>query len=162
MRILRLAVPLLAAVAVSACGFRLQGHTPLPERLARPYVDAEDRYTPLYAALRDALRAAGAEPAPSAAGASAVIRIHRDASGHEVLSVSARNTPSEFEVFYTVEYSVSDAAGEPLTGPHTVTLTRDFSYDEAAILAKEHEERSLRAALARELAGLVLRRLAAL
>ncbi len=43
-----------------------------------------------------------------------------------------------------------------------VTLTRDFGYDESAVLAKEHEEQSLRVALADELAGLMLRRLAAL
>ena len=41
-------------------------------------------------------------------------------------------------------------------------LTRDLSFDETQILAKEREQETLRAALAQDLAALVLRRLAAL
>ena len=41
-------------------------------------------------------------------------------------------------------------------------LTRDYGYDESAVLAKEHEEQFLRVALAEEIADLILRRLAAL
>jgi outer membrane lipopolysaccharide assembly protein LptE/RlpB len=43
-----------------------------------------------------------------------------------------------------------------------VKLTRDYGYDESAVLAKEHEEGFLRDALAEEIADLILRRLAAL
>ena len=41
-------------------------------------------------------------------------------------------------------------------------LTREYGYDESAVLAKEHEEQSLRVALAEEIADQILRRLAAL
>jgi len=146
---------------VSGCGFQLRGQTPLPATLAAPFLETGDRYTPLYAALAARLRAAGAKLAADPAAASAVIRLHKDETGRELLSVSARNTPGEFEVYYTVEYSVS-AGGNELLARQQVTLTRDLSYDETAVLAKEHEEQSLRTALADELAGLILRRLAAL
>ncbi len=145
----------------SGCGFQLRGQAPLPPTLAAPYLETGDRYTPLYAALAARLRVAGAKPVADPTAASAVIRLHKDETGRELLSVSARNTPGEFEVYYTVEYSVS-AGGRELLGRQQVTLTRDFSYDETAVLAKEHEEQSLRAALADELASLMLRRLAAL
>jgi LPS-assembly lipoprotein len=146
---------------VSGCGFHLRGQALLPAALATPYIETGDRYTPLYAALEARLRAAGAQPAADPASASAVIRLHRDETGRELLSVSADNTPGEFEVYYTVEYSVR-AGGSDLLARQQVTLTRDFGYDETAVLAKEQEEQSLRAALADELAGLMLRRLAAL
>ena len=146
---------------MSGCGFQLRGQAPLPATLAMPYLDSGDRYTPLYAALESRLRAAGARLATDPATASAVIHLRKDETGRELLSVSARNTPGEFEVYYTVEYSVS-AGGGDILALQKVTLTRDFSYDETAVLAKEHEEQSLRAALADELAGLMLRRLAAL
>lgn len=146
---------------VSGCGFHLRGQAPLPASLATPFIDSSDRYTPLHAALEARLRAAGARLATDPAAASAVIHLHKDETGRELLSVSANNTPGEFEVYYTVEYSVSAGGGE-LLKRQQVTLTRDFSYDETAVLAKEHEERSLRAALAEELASLMLRRLAAL
>ena len=39
-------------------------------------------------------------------------------------------------------------------------LTRDYSFDETALLAKQHERDLLSAALARDLASVVMRRLA--
>jgi LPS-assembly lipoprotein len=143
------------------CGFHLRGQAPLPPALAAPYLEAADHYTPLYAALVTHLRAAGAKLATDPATATAVIHLQKDDTGRELLSVSARNTPGEFEVYYSAEFSVTTGSGE-LLARQQATLTRDFAYDENAVLAKEHEEESLRTALADELAGLILRRLAAL
>jgi LPS-assembly lipoprotein len=161
MRQLLLRLAIVWMTLISGCGFQLRGQAPLPAALATPYLETGDRYTPLHAALEARLRAAGAKLATDPATASAVIHLHKDETGRELLSVSASNTPSEFEVYYTVEYSVS-AGGSDLLARQQVTLTRNFSYDEAAVLAKEHEEQSLRVALADELAGLMLRRLATL
>ena len=161
MRRLSLAAFVLALAAVSGCGFHLRGQTPLPEVVARPYVDATDRFSVLYAALLAQLRAAGATPAATATEASGIIRLHVDATGRELLSVTAENKPGEYEVFYTAEFSVTSGTTE-LLPRQRVRLTRDYGYDETAVLAKEHEEQSLRIALAEEVAALILRRLAAL
>lgn len=154
-----LALALLAMA--SGCGFHLRGKEPLPASLVMPYIDAEDRYTALYAALDKRLRAAGAQPAANAASASAVIRIHLDDTGRELLSVTADNKPGEYEVYYAAEFSVTSGESE-LLARQPVKLTRDYGYDETAVLAKEHEEESLRVALAADIADLILRRLAAL
>jgi LPS-assembly lipoprotein len=151
-------VPLAAA---AGCGFHLRGQVPLPAVVARPYIESGDRYSPLYAALTSQLRAAGASLAPDAASATAVVRLHVDSTGRELLSIAANNKPGEYEVYYAVEYSVT-AGGRELLARQQARRTRDYSYDEAAVLAKEHEEQSLRIALADELAGLILQRLAAL
>lgn len=161
MRKLMHALVLLPLALAAACGFHLRGQAPLPAVLSRPYVETADRYTPLYAALASQLRAAGAKLAPDAASASAVVRLHVDETGRELLSVSASNRPGEYEVYYRVEYSVQ-GDGRELLARQQARLTRSYGYDETAVLAKEHEEQSLRAALADELAGLILRRLAAL
>jgi len=156
------AIVLVPLALAAGCGFHLRGQVPLPAVAARPYIETGDRYSPLYAALTSQLRAAGASLAPDAATASAVVHLHVDSTGRELLSVAANNNrPGEYEVYYAVEYSVT--AGERgLLARQQARLTRDYSYDEAAVLAKEHEEQSLRVALADELAGLILRRLAAL
>ena len=39
-------------------------------------------------------------PRPIAAEASAVIRLHVDETGRELLSVTAQNKPGEYEVYY--------------------------------------------------------------
>jgi len=152
---------LLAALLLAGCGYHLRGQAPLPAVVATPYIEADDRYTPLYAALDERLRAAGAQPAADAASASAVIRLHVDDTGRDLLSVTADNKPGEYEVYYAAEFSVTSGAAE-LLARNQVRLTRDYGYDESAVLAKEHEEASLRDALAGDIADLILRRLAAL
>ena len=56
---------------------------------------------------------------------------------------------TEYEIFYTIKYSVT-AEGKELLTTQTLTLTRDYSFDETTLLAKEHEEDILREALARD------------
>ena len=158
---MRRAASLLAALVLAGCGYHLRGQVPLPAVVATPYIEAGDRYTPLYAALDERLRAAGAQPAADAASASAVIRLHVDDTGRDLLSVTADNKPGEYEVYYAAEFSVTSGATE-LLARNQVRLTRDYGYDESAVLAKEHEEETLRVALAGEIADQILRRLAAL
>jgi LPS-assembly lipoprotein len=146
---------------LAGCGFHLRGQVTLPPKLSTPYIETDDRYSLLYAALVERLRAAGAEPASDAASASAVIRLHQDDTGRDLLSVTADNKPGEYEVYYAAEYSVTSGADE-LLARQQLRLTRDYGYDESAVLAKEHEEQVLRVALAGEIADLILRRLAAL
>jgi LPS-assembly lipoprotein len=149
------------ALTLGACGWRLQGRERLSPAMNVVYVEADDRYTDFNRALRDRLRASGAKVTENASDATAVVRIIKDQSGQRVLSVSARNTPEEYEVFYSVEYSVTSGASE-LIAPQPLELTRDYSYDTTAVLAKQREQAILREALAQDLAALVLRQLASL
>jgi LPS-assembly lipoprotein len=164
-RLRRGAVALLAGLAAAAllsgCGWRLQGTARLSEVMTSTYIETEDRYTDFHRALRESLRASGAKFAARPADASAIVKILADQSGQRVLSVSARNTPEEYEVFYAIEYSVAGRNGE-LIPPQRLELTRDYSFDENALLAKQREQAILREALARDLAALVVRRLSAL
>lgn len=156
----RLAVVILAAL-VSSCGFHLQGRTPLPEFLRTAYVEAADPQTDFVQSLHKALRVSGAHPAQERDRASAVVNILKDEVSRRVLSVSAANRPSEYEVSYTVRFSVSRGDQEVLA-PREVSATRDFSFDERLLLAKENEETILRETMARDLADIVMRQLSSL
>jgi LPS-assembly lipoprotein len=155
-------------IALAGCGWRLQGTAKLSERMAVTYIDAADRYTDFNRALRESLRAGGARLAQERREATAIVRILSDESGQRVLSVSARNTPEEYEVFYAIEYSVAaggaqpGAGGEELIAPQKIELTRDYNYSNTAVLANQREQRLLRDALARDLAALIVRRLGSL
>jgi LPS-assembly lipoprotein len=149
------------AASLGGCGWRLQGREHLPAVMTRAYVDSADRYSAFDRALRESLRASGATLVGDRRDASAVVRIRKDDTGRRVLSVSARNTPEEYEVYYRIEYSV-EAGGKELIATQELELTQDYSYNQTAVLAKQREEETLRQALARDLANQLLRRLAAL
>jgi LPS-assembly lipoprotein len=150
-----------AAALLSACGFHLQGRTPLPEPLKVTYVLAEDSQSEFVLGLRKALASSGAKIARVDTEATGVVQVLTDEVTERVLSVSASNIPREYELTYTVRFSVRSGA-EELLQPQEVALTRDYSFDERTLLAKEHEEAILREAMARDLVGIVMRRLASL
>ena len=151
----------LAAVLLGGCGFHLQGHTPLPPVVRTPFLEAPDRQSDFIQYLRHALLSNGAQLTPERDKASAVVSILRDSVARRVLSVSATNQPNQYEVTYTVGFTVS-AAGKELLPPQELTATRTYSFDERVLLAKNHEEAILRQDMARDLADMVMRRLASL
>ena len=143
---------------LSACGFRLQGQVPLAEGLRVLEVRAEDGQSDFVRAIRRNLRGAGVS---LESGGAAVLSIERDELLERVASVSARNVPREYELTYVVRFSL-DAGGERRVQGEEITVTRDFSFDERAALAKDREREQLRATLAEEAAVIVLQRLASL
>ena len=149
---------LLGALAAAGCGFQLQGTGILPDLVATTYVEAPRRFTEFHARLTDALTARGVELAESREAAGAVLEILEDTSGQRVLSVSARNTPQEYEVFYAVGFSL-EAGGDTLIDDEFLVATRSYSYDPTRVLGMSAEERMLREALADDLARRVLRRI---
>ena len=156
-----LAALLLAAIGAAGCGFHLQGRTPLPDAFAYTFIDTQDEQTDFVQDLRKALLASGAKVIRTQGSSGATIEVHHDELTERVLSVSARNIPTEYELTYKVKFSVV-SGGKSLIDDEEISATRDFSFDETQLLAKEREQEILREALARDLVALVMRRLAAL
>jgi LPS-assembly lipoprotein len=157
----RLALALAAALLLAGCGFRLQGTVVVPEGVDHVYVATRDELSAFSVELFHRLERAGVQRAASTGEADAVVRVTVDRTGRRVLSVSARNTPQEFAIFYEVEYSI-ERAGEEVVPRQRLQLTRNISFDVSQLLAKDREEEVLRDAMARDLADLVLRRLESL
>ena len=148
-------------LALGACGFHLEGRSALPAKVLTPYLVAEDRQSDFVQSLERALLANGAELAPERNKASAVVTILKDNLKQRVLSVSNLNEPNEYELTYTVSFSVT-AGDQELLPPQEISTTRSYSFDARLLLAKGHEADILRGAMARDLADMVMRRLARL
>lgn len=157
---MRWSVPLLALL-LAACGFHLQGRQPLPAQFTYTYVDTTDEQTDFVQDLRKALLASKVNVIRTKGSAGATISVHEDELTERILSVSARNIPTEYELTYRVKFSVM-TDGKTVIDHEEISATRDISFDEAQLLAKEREQEILRAALARDLVALVMRRIAAL
>jgi len=157
-------IAVFAAVLCSAlaagCGFRLQGAEPLPSSMARTYLQTDEPRSEFYASLREALRRRGAEIVARPEDATSVLRILEDSTDERVMSVTARNLPREYEIFYAVTFAL-EADGEQLIEPESIVATRVYAWNENEVLGKTAEERILRQALAEDLARRVLRRIEA-
>jgi LPS-assembly lipoprotein len=160
---LRLRAALIGATAlvVAGCGFHLQGTGALPTAMARTYIDTRRPHTEFLASLTDTLRQRGAELLSAPTAGAAVLDITADETGQRVLSVSARNIPREYEIFYAVTFSLT-VGTETLITNESLVVTRAYTYDETQVLAKAAEEEILREALAEDLARRVLQRIQAL
>lgn len=149
------------AFAIAGCGFHLAGSYRLPAVLAKPYLSLGDPYSDFAHEFEQQLKSAGAAVQTDDHAASAIIEITRDMAQQRVLSVSATNIPTEYELVYTVTFSVRQA-DKLLIAPQTLSLTRDYSFEEQIVLAKQHEADVLRAQMARDLAAIAMRRLTSL
>lgn len=145
------------ALALSACGFHLQGRETLPASLAAVRIEAVDPQSDFNLGLRAALRRSGTALVED--GNPAVVRILADGSTEKVLTVSSFNIPTAYQLDYTIRISVS-AGDRELMPPETHTLSREYTFNEKALLAKERERELLAEALADDLVTLVMRRLA--
>jgi LPS-assembly lipoprotein len=148
-----------AALLASGCGFHLQGHKALPRALAVTDVQAADRQSDFVQALRKELLTSGAHLTTDREEATAVVHVLTDNFQKRVLSVTSQDQPAEYEITYTVRVSVSFGDKEVLP-VQEFSGVRDYTFNEAILLAKENEEAILREALAHDLADVVMRRLA--
>ena len=148
----------LMLLLLAGCGFQLQGPPTMPDSMQRTFIDTPDRHSPFYRALRRELLAAGVELAERESDATAVFTVYVDDTDQRVLSVSARNVPTEYEVYYTVEYGVTSGS-DTLLNVQDLTLTSDYTYDSTLVLGKAREEETLRIALARDLVRIILKQI---
>jgi LPS-assembly lipoprotein len=160
-RRVRASLVVVLALLVAGCGFHLQGAGALPGVMARTYISTDRPHTDFVDTLTDVLRQRGAELLPAPAEGAAVLDIVADETGQRVLSVSARNIPREYEVYYAVTFSLRVGA-ETLISNESLAVTRAYTYDETQVLAKAAEEEILRRALAEDLARRVVRRIEAI
>jgi LPS-assembly lipoprotein len=150
-----------AVLLLTGCGFHLEGRVPLPRSMQRPYIEASDEQSDFVQSLRRQMLIAGAHLADSPGRATAVVEILSDQVAPRVLSVSAQNRPTEYQLTYTVRFAVTQA-GNTLLAPQQVSSMRSYSFDESLLLAKEHERAILQQAMGHDLATIVMRRLSRL
>lgn len=152
---------MLVASLLVACGFHLQGAFVAPPGMERTYIESSDRYSQFHRAFENELRNAGIELSDSAADATAIFTIYFDDTAQRVLSVSARNVPTEYEVYYTIAYRLDLGATTHLP-QQTLTRTRNYTYDSTLVLGKAREEELLREAIVNDLVRIVMKQITTL
>ncbi len=148
---------IVALALLAGCGFQLRGHSPLP--FAAAYIEAP-RSSQMLAPLRHVLEVQGKTLLDRPEGAEARIVLSDEGMGKEILALSGDGKVREYRLFYRLTLSVLNAAGDKALPTARLLATRDYSYSDTQVLAKEGEETVLRQDMEREVLQQVLRRLA--
>jgi outer membrane lipopolysaccharide assembly protein LptE/RlpB len=128
----------------------------------------KDPYTDFSREFEHQLKNSGATLQVLRANSTATIDVTKDLVVQRTLSVTGgtnstrvANIPTEFELTYTVTFSV-EGPDKELLAPQTISLSKDYSFEENVLLAKEHEADILRQQMARDLVSIAMRRLTSL
>ena len=148
------------AILLGGCGFQLRGQVDLPDSMRLITVTSPDDTTDFVRELSAQLRANGVQVAKSATANASVLRIRQERSYREALTISQDARVREYILYLEVRFDFLDADGQPVIQNEGIRLSRDYSFNEQAILGSSREEEILAKDLARALASMVVRQLA--
>ena len=149
---------LLAALSLAGCGFQLRGATPLP--FDTLYVPGAGGGIALDL-KRNIQAGTDAKVVDEAKQADAVLQFTREERQKVILSLTATGRVREFQLRYIVGFRVVDNKGNDYVPQSTIELTRDITFNDADVLAKESEEQLLYRDMQNDMVQQIMRRLAA-
>ena len=155
---IRAALAALFATVLAGCGFHLRGQAQLPfETLHIPGA------SPLVVELKRNLTAASkTRLVDSPAEAQAVLGFTEETRDKVILSFNTAGRVQEYQLRYRVGFRVSDPkSGQVYLPTKEIQLTRDVTYSDAQVLAKETEETLLYRDMQSDMVQQILRRLVA-
>jgi LPS-assembly lipoprotein len=146
------------ALLLAGCGFRLRGTAEVP---------FESVYIPNATAgialdlKRNILAGTKARVVDDPKEAEAVMQFTEETRQKEILSLTSAGRVREFLLRYRVGWRVQDSKGADFVPQNTIALTRDVTFNDAEILAKEQEEQLLFRDMQTDMVQQIMRRLAA-
>jgi LPS-assembly lipoprotein len=143
---------------VTGCGFRLRGTAEVPfETLYLPGATSG-----IALDLKRYIQAGtNARVVDDAAKADAIMQFTEEGRLKEVLSLTGTGKVREFQLRYRVGFRVHDGKGTDFVPQSVIQLTRDVTFNDTEILAKEQEEQILFRDMQTDMVQQILRRLAA-
>ncbi len=148
----------LALLLIAGCGFQLRGTASLPFETL--YIPAPGSGIALEL-KRNIQAGTRTKVVNSAKDARAVLQFTSESRTRDILSLNAAGRVAEFRLRYKVGFRVYDTAGADIVPDSSIELSRDMTYNDAAILAKEAEEQLLYRDMQADMAQQILRRLSA-
>lgn len=144
---------------ISSCGFHLRGSGGF--QFHSLYIDAVAANNTA-AEIKRIIEEEGIKLSDTPEQADIVVALHNETVNRRVLSISAVSGKlEEVELNLQVELAISQPNGEKIQESQKVSLMREYSFDETAVLAISSEEDTLIAEMFREIVAQIIRRLQA-
>ena len=131
--------------ALAACGFHLRGAVEVPAALKETRIVGIAEFSALGLQLKKVLTSAGSTVLAANAKSASTLTISNELYDRRVLSVDAQGRVAEYELMYSFNFQVTDLAGAMLVPGQKIELSRDFRFDPNNVLAKDAEEKQIRA-----------------
>ena len=145
-------------LALAGCGFQLRGTASLP--FGSVYVPGATGGIALDLA-RNIEAGTNAKVVSDPKAAEAILQFTGEAREKEILSLTGAGRVREFRLRYRVGFRVHDGKGKDYVPQSTLELTRDVSFNDAEVLAKENEEQLLFRDMQGDMVHQIMRRIAA-
>lgn len=155
---MRRALALVLAAALAGCGFQLRGAAVLP--FDTVYVPGATGGIALDL-KRNIQAGTNAKVVDDPKKAQAVLEFTREERQKVILSLTGTGAVREFQLRYLVSFRLRDAKGADYVPTSTIQLTRDVTFNDAAVLAKESEEQLLYQDMESDMVQQIMRRLEA-
>ena len=153
---MRALISILLALTLAACGFQLRGAQPLP--FSSLYI--ADNWE-LGALLRRNIRSLSTtQLSETPQEAQAIFTLLGETKEKHILSLSATGRVREFQLRHRLAFRVHDIKGREFIPPTEIILTRDISFNDERVLAKEYEEQLLYRDMQNDMVQQLMRRMA--
>jgi LPS-assembly lipoprotein len=155
---MRKLLALALCLALAGCGFQLRGTAEVPfETLYLPNSNSGIALD-LKRNIQSGTRAKVVDD-PKAA--QAILQFSEETRSKEILSLTGTGRVREFQLRYRIGFRVHDGKGGEYVPQGVIQLTRDVSFNDSEILAKEAEEQLLFRDMQSDMVQQIMRRLAA-
>ena len=144
-------------VTLAGCGFRLRGTADVPFQTL--YVPNSDSGIALDL-KRNVQAGTQARVVDDAKQAEAVLVFSEELREKNILSLSSQGRVREFQLRYRVGFRVHDGKGGEFVPQTSIALTRDITFNDSDVLAKEAEEQLLFRDMQSDMVQQIMRRLA--
>jgi LPS-assembly lipoprotein len=154
----RRALACVLVLLAASCGFQLRGTANVPFETV--YVPGATGGIALDL-KRNIQAGTDAKVVEDPKKADAIVQFTQESRQKVILSLTGTGRVREFQLQYRVGFRVHDGRGGVYVPQSTIELTRDISFNDAEVLAKESEEALLYRDMQSDMVQQIMRRLAA-
>jgi len=163
--------------SLGSCGFHLRGSVNLPESMATTYIQDSVPNSMILPTLRRAFLKNGIVLVASINSVSndvadadksttnppvAILQLTSEHFDRRLLSTGTSTRIKEYQLNYTITFSLKNQKNETLLPDQTVNVTKEQTFDEAQVLSKTTEQKKLQQEMMRDAVRQMVRRLQSL
>lgn len=145
------------SVMLTTCGFHLRQPSPIAFKTVQI-----KGTTLINTALKKLLIEQGVKVVTEAEEAELQLELLKEENEQRILSLSGTGVVREYELYYRVQYRTKMASEATWTLPLVMEGRRDYTYNDANLLAKQAEQKLLTDSMQTDVLNGIMRRLSAL